>query len=87
MFSNKLSNKLSMPRSEPKVLLWGNKNMARRVLKEKNIRKLTRMGRAGSSLGLTIPKEITTQLGWKERQKVVVKKIRGGLVIRDWKKR
>jgi antitoxin component of MazEF toxin-antitoxin module len=60
--------------------------MARRILKEKNIRKLTRMGRGGSSLGLTIPKEITTQLGWKERQKVIVKRSGKKLIISDWKK-
>jgi len=54
-------------------------------LKNKNIRKLTRMGRAGSSLGFTIPKELVTALGWKERQKVVVKKIKGGLIIRDYR--
>ncbi|HDZ85624.1 MAG TPA: AbrB/MazE/SpoVT family DNA-binding domain-containing protein [Candidatus Moranbacteria bacterium] len=60
--------------------------MARRILKEKNIRKLTRMGRAGSSLGLTIPKELTTQLGWHERQKVVVSKKGENLIIKDWEK-
>jgi antitoxin component of MazEF toxin-antitoxin module len=60
--------------------------MATRKLAEKNVRKLTRMGRAGSSLGLTIPKELATQLGWKERQKVVVKKSGNKLVIGDWKK-
>ena len=60
--------------------------MARRVLKEKNIRKLTRMGRAGSSLGLTIPKELTTELKWRERQKVVITKKGKSLIIKDWKK-
>lgn len=60
--------------------------MGRRKLQEKNIRKLTRMGRAGASLGLTIPKEITTRLGWKERQKVRVKVSRKRLIISDWKK-
>jgi len=30
---------------------------------DKNTRKLTRMGRAGGSLGLTLPKEIVTALG------------------------
>ena len=74
LFSNKLSNKLS------------NKNMPRRKLEEKNVRKLTRMGRKGSSLGMTIPKELVQELGWRERQKVVVKKVRGGLLIKDWKK-
>lgn len=59
--------------------------MARRKLKDKNIRKLTRMGREGSSLGLTIPKELVTELGWKERQKVIVKKQGQKLVVEDWK--
>lgn len=59
--------------------------MPTKALKDKNIRKLTRMGRAGSSLGLTLPKELATSLGWKERQKVVVKKVNGSLVIRDYK--
>lgn len=54
-------------------------------LKNKNVRKLTRMGRAGSSLGITIPKELATSLGWREKQKVTVKKLNGALVIRDAK--
>ena len=52
-------------------------------LKDKNIRKITRVGK--TSLMVTLPKEIYVSLGWKEKQKVVVKKIRGGVVIRDWK--
>ncbi|MDP1619803.1 MAG: AbrB/MazE/SpoVT family DNA-binding domain-containing protein [Candidatus Moranbacteria bacterium] len=55
-------------------------------LKDKNIRKLIRMGRVGSSLGLTLPKEIVTGLGWRGKQKVAVKKFRGGVLIKDWKK-
>lgn len=55
-------------------------------LKDKNIRKLIRLGRAGSSLGLTIPKEMTATLGWKERQKVKVKVSRKKVIISDWKK-
>jgi hypothetical protein len=53
-------------------------------LKDKNIRKITRIGK--TSLAITIPKEITLELKWKEKQKVVVKKIKGGILIRDWKK-
>jgi bifunctional DNA-binding transcriptional regulator/antitoxin component of YhaV-PrlF toxin-antitoxin module len=53
-------------------------------LKDKNIRKLTRAGK--TSLSVTIPVEIIKSFGWKEKQKVVVKKVRGGVVIRDWKK-
>ncbi len=60
--------------------------MPRRKLEEKNIRKLTRMGREGSSLGMTIPKELIKELGWRERQKVVVKKVGNKLIISDWKK-
>jgi len=50
----------------------------------KNIRKLTKLG--GKSIGLTLPIEIVRELKWKERQKVVVKKIGRKLIIEDWKK-
>ncbi|MDO9231473.1 MAG: hypothetical protein Q7U36_03305 [bacterium] len=60
--------------------------MSMRKIEEKNVRKLTRMGREGSSLGMTIPKELIGELGWRERQKVVVKKVGKNLVISDWKK-
>ena len=55
-------------------------------LADKNIRKLIRLGRAGSSLGLTLPKEIVDLLGWRERQKVKVKVSRKRVIISDWKK-
>ena len=44
--------------------LTGQENMPTRKVDEKNVRKLTRMGRAGSSLGMTIPKELVQELGW-----------------------
>lgn len=44
----------------------------------------TKVGQA--SLAVTLPKDLVRKLGWKEKQKVVIKKIRGGLVIRDWRK-
>lgn len=53
-------------------------------LKNKNIRKITKVGR--TSLAITLPKEIANELSWKEKQKVVVKKVRGGVLIKDWKK-
>ncbi len=59
--------------------------MPTKKLKDKNIRKLTRIGNKGASLGLTLPKEIVEKLGWRERQKVVVEKVRGGALINDWK--
>jgi antitoxin component of MazEF toxin-antitoxin module len=60
--------------------------MPRRKLEEKNIRKLTRIGQEGRSLGLTIPKELVIELGWRERQKVIVKKSGKKLIIEDWEK-
>jgi len=49
----------------------------------KNVRKLTRMGKR--SIGITLPIEAVREFGWKERQKVTVTKIKGGLVIRDFR--
>ena len=56
----------------------------RMKLKDKNVRKITRVG--GTSLAVTIPVEMARELGWKEKQRVKVKKVRGGVLIRDWKK-
>lgn len=57
--------------------------MANRRSDETNIRKLAKMG--GKSIGLTLPIELVRELGWKEKQKVVVKRVRGGVIIRDWR--
>ena len=62
-----------------------NKNKLMQKLVDKNIRKLTRAGKA--SISVTIPVEIVKSLNWREKQKVVVKKVNGSVVIRDWKKR
>ncbi len=58
--------------------------MTRRKLEEKNIRKITRVGK--TSLAVTLPAEMAKDLGWRERQRVKVTRIKGGVVIRDWKK-
>ena len=58
--------------------------MANKKSTDKNIRKLTKIGRG--SIGLTLPIEMVRELGWKERQKVVVKKVKGGFLVKDWKK-
>ena len=75
-------------RSKMEVLsnTLSNKIMSSRKIEDRNIRKLTRMGRKGSSLGMTIPKELVEQLGWRERQKVIVKKSGNKLIVEDWKK-
>lgn len=57
--------------------------MPTRKLEDKNIRKLTKIGRA--SIGLTLPIELVRELGWRERQKVKVKVERGKVIIEDWK--
>jgi antitoxin component of MazEF toxin-antitoxin module len=59
--------------------------MARRPLKERNIRKLTRTG-GGKSISLTLPIEYIRELKWKDRQKVTVRKSGKKLIIEDWKK-
>lgn len=55
-----------------------------RKLADKNTRKLMKLGKA--SLAVTLPKEMANSLGWREKQKIVVKKVRGGILIKDWKK-
>ena len=54
----------------------------RRKLEDKNTRKILK---SGDSYAVTIPIEIIRELGWKEKQKVVVKKRGNGLSVVDWK--
>jgi antitoxin component of MazEF toxin-antitoxin module len=51
---------------------------------EKNIRKLTRVGK--TSIAVTIPVEMVKELKWKERQKVVLSLKGKKITIKDWKK-
>ncbi|RJQ13435.1 AbrB/MazE/SpoVT family DNA-binding domain-containing protein [Candidatus Parcubacteria bacterium] len=55
----------------------------RRKLKEKNIRKLARMG--NRSLGLTLPVEMVNKLGWREKQKVLLRMKGKQIIVKDWK--
>ena len=55
--------------------------MADKKSTDKNIRKLTRIGK--KSLGLTLPIEDVRALGWRERQNLSVKKVKGGFMIKD----
>ena len=55
-----------------------------KVTTDKNVRKLTKLG--GKSIGLTLPIEMVRELGWKEKQRVTVKRVHGGVMIKDWKK-
>jgi antitoxin component of MazEF toxin-antitoxin module len=58
--------------------------MAMGKLADKNIRKITRVGKG--SLSVTIPVEVIKSLGWREKQKVKVKRVKGGAVIKDCRK-
>ena len=55
--------------------------MARRNSYDKNTRKLTKLG---DSYALTLPIDIVRELGWREKQKVVVTKRGKGILIQDW---
>jgi bifunctional DNA-binding transcriptional regulator/antitoxin component of YhaV-PrlF toxin-antitoxin module len=57
--------------------------MSTRKMEDKNIRKLTKAGK--KSIAVTIPIEIVRELGWREKQKVLVKKSGSKLVVSDWK--
>lgn len=39
----------------------------------------------GASYGITIPIEMVRDLGWREKQKVNVKRVPGGILIRDYR--
>ncbi len=54
-----------------------------RKIQEQNIRKLTKVGK--QSIAVTLPIEMVRDLKWKNKQKVVVERVRGGVVIKDWK--
>ena len=58
--------------------------MGLQKFKNQNVRKITRIGKI--SLAITLPKVLIEQLGWKEKQKIMVKRVRGGLLVKDWKK-
>lgn len=57
--------------------------MANRGHKERGIRNIQN---SNGTYHITLPKELVQELGWHERQKVVVTKSGSKLVIADWKK-
>lgn len=40
----------------------------------------------GNSLGITLPRDVLNELGWRKGQKLVVKKRGQGILITDWEK-
>ncbi len=60
--------------------------MTRRILSERNIRKLSRVG-SGKTYSITLPIEGIRNFKWKEKQKLIVEvdEKKKQFVIRDWK--
>lgn len=54
------------------------------TLQDKNTRKLMRLGK--TSLAISLPIDMLRELGWREKQKVTATRVRGGIMIKDWKK-
>ena len=52
--------------------------------KTEAVRKITKTGQY--TYYVTIPKADIKALGWRERQRVVVRRVKDKLVIEDWKK-
>ena len=59
--------------------------MARRKIEDRHIRSLNKTG-GGRSYIITLPIEHIHELGWKSKQKLIVKKYGEGILIKDWEK-
>jgi len=57
--------------------------MPRRKIQNRNVRNIQKNQR---TYYVTLPVEMVRDLGWRERQKVVVKRRGKKLTIEDWKK-
>lgn len=58
--------------------------MGRRSMEDRNTRSLVKTA-GGSTFIVSLPIEIIRELGWKAKQKVVVKRHGDGIMIKDWK--
>lgn len=59
--------------------------MARKKSEDKNIRKLVKVG-GGKTYSITLPIDMIRDLGWRQGQKLDIKKYGKGIIIRDWNK-
>ena len=59
-------------------------DMANRKISERHIRSLNKTA-GGRSYIITLPIDEIESLGWKSKQKLVVKRYGEGLIIQDWK--
>lgn len=48
------------------------------------VRKISRMGKY--SYFVTLPKSVVKELGWRSKQKVVIRRVGKKIVIEDWVK-
>jgi bifunctional DNA-binding transcriptional regulator/antitoxin component of YhaV-PrlF toxin-antitoxin module len=53
-------------------------------MSEKETRKIVKNGR--DSYYINIPKDLMRELGWRERQKLTIRRVSNRLVVEDWKK-
>lgn len=58
--------------------------MGRRTIEDHNVRNLQKTA-GGSTYIVSLPIDIIRELGWKSKQKLVVKKYGDGIIIKDWK--
>lgn len=58
--------------------------MTREKTGDQQVRKIQKTGSDGGSYMITIPKDYIKQLGWREGQKLVVKKRGKTISIADW---
>ena len=60
--------------------------MGRTIIENRNIRKLSRVGR-GNTYSLTLPIEMIRKLKWQKTQKIEVEldEKKNRLIIKDWK--
>ena len=49
-------------------------------------RSIRKIFKSGNSYAITLPVDLVKELGWKETQKLVVRKKGDGLVVSDWEK-
>ena len=56
--------------------------MGRRIIEERNIRNITRNN--SGTYSISLPIEFIRSLGWRERQKVIVRRRGKQLIIEDW---
>ena len=57
--------------------------MADKKSTQTNIRKLTKFGKM--SIGLTLPIDEVRKMGWKEKQRVAVTRVKDGFTVKDYK--